>query len=387
MEDFESKQKELLEKYRNGICTPEEKAIVENWYNSQSDLMADTLPEPDYDQTRDEIWNKLWSRRIITLNERKPGGLFKRQYLTVAASLLVLITAGIFFMIYKTPDEGSLKENKQVSTAKPGGNKAYLTLSDGKRISLTDTVQGTVAVHGGIKFIKTADGRLSCEAISGKAGDAFKYNTLETPKGGQYQIKLIDGTKVWLNAASVLKYPSQFSGQERRVELKGEAYFEVAKSRDSPFVIVSGRQQVEVLGTHFNINAYEDETSVKTTLVEGSVKVSREGKRNHDFRLLKAGQQSVLTFEAFKVKEADTEEAIAWKNGYFIFENDNLEMIMRKLERWYDVDVIYNGTINNKVKVMGSISRTTELPELLKMLESTDKFKFKTEGRRITVML
>lgn len=386
MEDFNPEQKALLEKYKNGFCTPQEKAIVENWYNQQSELATDGLAAPDYGQVRDEIWNSLLAGRVKTLNQNKSVNKVKGRHLSIAASLLIVLAAGLFFMMYKRPGQ-SARPPEQASTVKPGGNKAYLTLSDGKRIALNDTIKGTLAVHAGVRITKTADGQIACEVIPGKTDDPLKYNTLEAPKGGQYQITLVDGTKIWLNAASVLKYPSQFTGKERKVELTGEAYFEVAKSRTKPFVVVSKDQEVQVLGTHFNINAYDDEASIKTTLVEGRVKVFRKTNgMNWDFRMLNAGQQSVLKEKTFQVTEVDTEEAIAWKNGYFTFENDNLEMIMRKLERWYDVDVSYTGRISNKVKVMGSISRTTELPEMLKMLESTDKFKFKTEGRRITVM-
>jgi transmembrane sensor len=390
MEDFRSAQEELLDKYKKGICTPQEKAVVENWYNQQSELAIDDLNEPDYKQTRDQIWDAIQSRRIKTLSENtdKQVILIKRQYLSIAASLLVIVAAGLFFLMYKRSEQQVVKALEIASIVKPGGNKAYLTLSNGKRIVLSDTMKGTLVIHAGVKITKTANGQISCEVMPGKAGDPLKCNTLEAPKGGQYQITLVDGTKIWLNAASILKYPSQFSGAERKVELTGEAYFEVAKSKTKPFVIISKQQEVQVLGTHFNINAYEDEASVKTTLVEGSVKVSRKTNgKNKEFRMLKAGQQSVLKGEAFHVKEVDTEEAVAWKNGYFTFENDNLDMIMRKLERWYDVEVNYTGNISNKVKIMGSVSRNTELAELLKMLESTDKFKFKTEGRRITVML
>lgn len=395
MEDFNAAQEELLNKYKKGICTPQEKAVVETWYNQQSEMTSDGLDEPDYDQTRNEIWTALQSRRIKALNENKDKTVtgLKRRYLSIAASLLIVVAAGLFFLMYKRQEQ-PFKTNEQASTARPGGNKAYLTLSNGKRIVLNDTLSGTLAVHAGVKITKTANGQIACEVIPGKAGDPLKYNTLEAPKGGQYQITLVDGTKIWLNAASVLKYPSQFAGKERKVELMGEAYFEVAKSKTKSFAVVSKQQEVQVLGTHFNINAYEDEASIKTTLIEGSVKITassfsqiREAAMEMDEVILKPGQQSTVKDSRININEVDTEEAVAWKNGYFTFENDNLEMIMRKLERWYDVKVVYTGKISSKVKVMGFISRNTELPELLKMLESTDKFKFKTEGRRVTVML
>jgi transmembrane sensor len=385
MKIHKTEQNELLDKYNSGICTPEEIAIVENWYNKQSSSLIDELPEPDFDKVSNEVWAGI-SSKLADANHNKfsSGNGFSIGRLLVAASLFIVFGLGLSYLIFDFINKDSVKVVNH-HKIKPGSNKAYLTLSDGRRIALTDSITGTLALQGNVQITKTADGQIVCKVIAGNEMLKGQYNTLEAPKGGQYQITLIDGTKVWLNAASTLKYPAQFDNGERKVELSGEAYFEVTKDKKKPFRIVSADQEIEVLGTHFNVNAYSDEAAIRTTLLEGSVKVFRKSTAE-DYKILNPGQQSVLMPDAFSVKKVDTEEAIAWKEGFFVFDNDNLKMIMRKLERWYDVDVNCNDIADNKIKITGMISRNTELAEVLRLLEETDKFKFKTEGRRVTIM-
>ncbi|TCC98147.1 FecR family protein [Pedobacter psychroterrae] len=393
MEDF-NRQEELLEKYKKGLCTPQEKAVVEHWYNTQSESALDQLPDPRYPDTKEDIWKAISSKIEEEANKdpEHPTWVINTKRILVAASIFVSVAVGVYYFAYYGGSADTAQfvaeHNPQI---KPGGNKAYLTLSNGKRIVLSDSTTGTLAMQSGVKITKTSDGQIVYQVTAEADADNGKYNVLEAPKGGQYQIVLIDGTKVWLNSASVLKYPARFSAAERKVELTGEAYFEVAKDKKKPFKIITDDQEIAVLGTHFNVNAYSDESDTKTTLIEGSVKVSSlsyPSSRTADIDdvILKPGQQSVLHKGAFNVKNADTEEAIAWKNGYFIFENDNMDMIMRKLERWYDVEVAYIGAEGNRTKVMGTIDKNTDLAEVLKLLEATGKFKFKTEGRRITIM-
>ena len=385
MKIHKTEEEELLDKYNRGVCTPEEIAIIENWYNKQSNNSKDELPEPDYDKSNDEIWEGISLKLAKTSRiENHDGKMFTIKRMLIAASLFIVLGLGLSYFVFEAVNKRS-EEIAKHDKIKPGTNKAYLTLSDGKRIELTDSTTGTLALQGNVQITKTADGQVAYKVIGGPETDKGKYNTLEVPKGGQYQITLIDGTKVWLNAASTLKYPAYFEDDERKVELNGEAYFEVTKDKKRPFRIVSDSQEIEVLGTHFNVNAYRDEEAIKTTLLEGSVKVFRTSAIG-DYKVLNPGQQSVLTPGVFSVKEVDTEEAVAWKEGFFIFDNDNLKMIMRKLERWYDVDVNCKGIADNKTKITGMISRNTELAEVLRLLEETEKFKFKTEGRRITIM-
>lgn len=386
MKHTHSEQEELLDKFNKGLCTPEEIAIVENWYNKQSLISKDELSEPDLNDANDAIWKGI-SGKLTVAGYQAPSAspIFSIKRMLVAASLFVVLGAGVFY--FGSPYLNNHNDNQATTQPhiKPGTNKAYLTLADGKRITLTDSTTGTLALQGSVKITKTADGQIAYQVVDEGKEQPGKYNTLEAPKGGQYQITLIDGTKVWLNAASVLKYPTKFDGTERKVALTGEAYFEVAKDNKKPFRIISDNQTIEVLGTHFNVNAYSDESAIKTTLLEGSVKVFRTAEGSN-YKILTPGQQSVLSSSELNVREVDTEEAVAWKEGFFIFENDNLKILMRKLERWYDVEVDYTGIADNKTKITGTLSRNTQLAEVLKLLEETDKFKFKTEGRRITIM-
>lgn len=211
--------------------------------------------------------------------------------------------------------------------------------------------------------------------------DHAGYNLIETPRAGQYQINLPDGTKVWLNAASSLRYPSRFSGSKRIVALTGEGYFEVAKNKQHPFVVKTDRQEVQVLGTHFNINSYTDESSTNTTLVEGSVRVTTLDGKN---RLLKPGEQSQLKGDEIEVSDVDTENVLSWKNGDFVFKGDDFKSIMRKISRWYDVEVIYQGDFDD-LKFGGYISRTKNISSVLSIMESTGKVHFNIKDKRITV--
>jgi ferric-dicitrate binding protein FerR (iron transport regulator) len=267
----------------------------------------------------------------------------------------------------------------------PGGNKAILTLANGRQITLTGARNGTLAVQGAVAINKTADGRIiynsSNEATSGHAA-ATTYNTMTTPRGGQYQVVLPDGSKVLLNAASSLTYPTTFNGNERKVELTGEAYFEVAHNASKPFKVSSNGQTVEVLGTHFNINAYKDEPAIKTTLLEGKVKVTANTLNKVHF--LEPGQQSVFNAQTFAVNQVETEGVVAWTNGQFVFEDDNIQYIMRTVSRWYDVDVTYNGTAPDDI-FGGSVSRFNNISEVLKTLQLTGKVHFEIEGRKIIV--
>ncbi|HTE34462.1 MAG TPA: FecR domain-containing protein [Chryseolinea sp.] len=268
-----------------------------------------------------------------------------------------------------------------VNTIAIGGNKASLILSDGTAIVLDDAANGLLTTQAGIKISKTADGQLKYDASQSLTSNANVFNTIKTPRGGQYQVVLPDGSSVWLNAASSLKFPTVFSGNERKVELTGEAYFEVAKNAAKPFIVASGNQNVEVLGTHFNINAYQDDGSIRTTLLEGSIKVSHA--QTNDFRLLAPGQQAELEKE-IRVTKVDVHQSIAWKKGYFSFAGENIKTLMRQISRWYDVEVEYEGNLTTEGFV-GSMSRFENVSEVLHMLELTGMIHFKFDGRKIIV--
>lgn len=307
----------------------------------------------------------------------------------IAASVLVVLAAGLFFYLNQTQVEPALsvKKIEKPVVIEPGGNKAVLTLSDGSKIILDNAKNGVLAKQAGVSIQKTSDGELLYSfsnlegSTAGQTTEDIIYNKIETPLGGKYQINLPDGSKVWLNSASSLRFPALFSGDTREVELNGEAFFDVAKNKNKPFKVITKDQIVEVVGTQFNINSYGDEEAIKTTLIEGSVKIIYKDK----VVLLTPGQQFQPNELKPKVVEADTEEVIAWKNGYFLFKNEDIRSIMRKLSRWYNVEVSYVGDIP-EVGFGGNISASKDISEVIAVLQLTNAVHFKIEGRRITVM-
>jgi len=298
------------------------------------------------------------------------------KYFAAAAVLLLVFGAGLFFLApnLKRSDLNSAPLVKN-SPVLPGKNKATLTLADGKVINLSGAKTGLIIDASKWSY---SDGSKVGE-LSAAGG---KQIIVTTPRGGNYQVNIPDGTKVWLNAASSISFPATFSGAERSVKLVGEAYFEVAKM-NKPFIVTTATQQVKVLGTHFNINSYTDEASTKTTLLEGSVKVSSLSSK--EFRLLSPGQQSTVSGSGFKVQEVNTESAVAWKDNKFMFDGNHIEGIMRQISRWYDVDVVFKGNIS-KETFAGKISKFEQLSQVLDLIELTGLVHFKVEGRRITVM-
>lgn len=370
----------LIDKYRHGTASAEEVRFLEAYYRA-FDLRPD-ITEASDEQLADQFWQEIKAgiNNNITTHKtiRKVIPLWQR--ITVAASVLMFLFISSYFFLNHLKT-AQLTTQHQGYNIVPGKNQAVLILANGQKILLTSAPNGQLAKQGPVNITKTQDGQIAYTAAGRNATNDVKYNTAETPKGGQYQITLSDGTKVWLNAASSLKYPIQFSGKERVVELSGEAYFEVAKNKSFPFKIKSVKQTVEVLGTHFNINTYNDEPSIRTTLLEGSVKVFA----NAQSYLLIPGQQLILSGQNLRITNADIEETIAWKNGYFRFHGEKIGSIMRKISRWYDVDVQYNTSLTNE-GFNGKISRFKNINQVLNMLEETKAVHFRIEGRRITVI-
>lgn len=367
--------KVLLEKYTAGLCTEEEQAMVENWYL----ILPDLGESPDHARilrSKKEVWRRLsFHQRTYRWNTIR--------YMGTAAMLAICLGTGIYFSSVYRKAAGTKNSYARHDIA-PGGNKATLILADGKKIVLDDKAMGKIAEQSGVTVTKTADGQLSFQVSKVEPVNPEAYNSIVTPRGGQYQISLPDGTRVWLNASSALKFPSAFSSTERRVELSGEAYFEVAKNPHQPFKVITSQQLVEVLGTHFNINSYRNEAATKTVLLEGAVKVSSIS--SGASKVLKPGQQSIVHDDVLDVFLADTEEALAWKNGLFIFNNEELESIMRKVSRWYDVDVVYKNDEVRKDVFGGSVSRFGNVSEILRMLEITGNVHFSIDGNKIIVM-
>lgn len=373
----------LCEKFLSGTSSPEEEEIIKVYQDEfelidgpwNAEMMGSQI------QAKDQIRQKL----LNNIRVRKPHQInIVKKWLT-AAVLLVCVSAGLIFLSRsKNSTQQGLAHHqlKSGNTVAPGGNKAVLTLADGSVLALDSGSVSKTIKQGNTSILNEGKGLL-VYAAKGPSGPAPLYNKIAVPRGGQYQLKLPDGTVVWLNSASSLRFPTQFSGKERSVELNGEAYFEVAKNKEMPFKVHVRDMEVRVLGTHFNVMAYDDEENINTTLLEGSVKVSNAMRT----AVIRPGQQASLKKSSgvLGVEEVNTVEAIAWKNGNFLFADEDIETIMRRISRWYNVEVEYKGNLSDK-NFAGSISRYENVSEVLKMLELTGTIHFKVEGRRIIVM-
>lgn len=367
---------DLLRKQREHIATLAELNLLESWYLHESSRAAEAVAEGKLENVGQEIWNRILEDTGI--DEPKPAR--KMWYkLAAAAVILVTLSTGLFFYLNTKP----VKEELIV----PGEDQATLTLGDGRVILLNNTGEGQLADQEGAVISKTADGRL----IYGNSheGAAPRYHTIKTPKGGQYKVVLPDGSTVWLNAASSLRYPSSFSSlRERRVVLTGEAYFEINKA-GKPFKVISRGQEATVLGTKFNINGYIDEPTVRTTLVEGSLRVVALKAPGKGIKrasvILKAGEQSEVADYMIQVnREITAENDLAWRSGEFRFNNLGIKGFMRTISRWYDVDVYYKGEVPD-ISYGGSISRSTKFKTLLEMMEYIGYVKFEVDGRKVIV--
>lgn len=389
----------LLDKYRQRTLSAAERAFLESWY-------AQYHPEGE---TYDE-YSLLEDAGLVEAGLRKELGHLGKNRLKgdpapkririragAAAAILIFITLAVGLYFYaQRPEESILRYD--TTHIQPGDNRATLTLEDGTLVDL-DGDQGEIII--GEDAIRYKDGTA---VIAGSPMPSFL--SVSTPKGGQYQVTLGDGTKVWLNAASTLRYPTRFTEVDRRVQLTGEAYFEVAPAGNkslsdamdtripsgSRFIVSSLEQEVVVLGTHFNIAAYADDDAIKTTLVEGSVQVGipasgGEGRREDPLvsRILKPGQVAVLMNGRIDISTVNPDHALAWKNGVFHFNDEPLEEIMRQISRWYDIEVEYRGN-NQKDRFRGSFYRSDDVAKVLRKLELTGRIHFKVEGRRLIVM-
>jgi ferric-dicitrate binding protein FerR (iron transport regulator) len=388
----------LLDQYLADRLNAAELERLGNWMQTNDNpgqlepLIQQVLAENRYTEqlpgNKEHLFEAMLSaarQREASVTPIRPLSTWKK-WIAAAAVLLLLATATWLWQGRKMVDDRwQMTEQKAIL---PGGNKATLTLADGRIIILDSASNGTITEQNGIKIIKLNNGQLSYKiADTEKSKIETSYNILSTPRGGQYQLTLPDGSKVWLNAASSIQYPTAFTGKERRVTLTGEAYFEIAQNPAMPFKVNTPTQEVEVLGTDFNINAYADEPIIKTTLLQGSVKVS-PAIYHLSSVILKKGQQAQLNAGASPrivvVDGVDTDQAVAWKNGLFSFEGAGLEQVMRQLSRWYDVEVQYEGKIP-AFTFGGKIQRGLNLADLLVILQRAE-VKFRMEqGRKLVV--
>ncbi|NIG53839.1 FecR domain-containing protein [Chitinophaga sp. Cy-1792] len=370
----------LLQKYLENRCTPEEQAAVEQWYNT---LLTDydwKLEGEELVDAQQNLKQKIdreigWQQPVVPL--------YRRAWLRYAAAILLLagISTWLFFPKQHTGSHpGTLAP---IADIQPGTNKATLTLANGKTLLLSQQRNDSVAMQGNTRISQRSGGLLVYNAGSNMQATA-EYNTLTTPKGGQYQLMLPDGSRVWLNAMSTVRFPTRFSGKERRIIITGEAFFDIAPDKNQPFIVSANNTDITVLGTIFNVSAYPDDNTLKTTLLQGKVSVS-----SSNTVILSPGQQAVSNPANGKqtikiIANADTEQATAWMNGYFQFKQASVKEVMQQVSRWYDVEISYEGPLPDK-KFSGEISRSSKLSEVLAGL-AISGINTKTQGNKVIII-
>jgi ferric-dicitrate binding protein FerR (iron transport regulator) len=377
----------ILDKYQAGNASTAEKALIEEYYRRLELAGTTELSAEEEAVLKEAMYQQIAANTGVA--EAKVVPIKRKHYSMVAAAAAVLlIGAGSYFWFsHKTyaPLQATVGKAKPHDLP-PGRDAATLTLADGKTIIL-DSASGAITQQGGATVINMK-GQVSYAHASGKNNEpVVVYNTVTTARGNQYQLILADGSKVWLNSASSLRFPTSFTGDRREVVLDGEGYFEVTKDASKPFHVKTRTQDIEVLGTHFNVNAYNDEDATKTTLLEGKVKVMNQSViGDQQSAILKPGEQAVLTGNSpFTIDHSpDLEQVMAWKNGWFEFDETDIKVIMRQISRWYDVDIKYEAKTTNET-YGGRISRNLNLSNILKMLESY-KLHFRLEGKNLTVI-
>lgn len=363
---------EIAGRLADGLATEAEVSLFNAYYNQYQSAypLWDKVMASEKEAILDAMHQKI-SKTITVGKVEKRISL--SIWITSMAAVFALIVLGLYF--YNNRNQPLAQSVAYQNDLAPGRNRAVLKFANGKEINLSDAKSGVVIKASQLSY---TDG-VSIVAIAGKKAE---ITTISTPRGGQYKIQLPDGTIVALNAASTLKFPSTFlGGINRTVELSGEGYFEVAKDKKHPFIVKSGTQQVEVLGTHFNLNAYADERAIATTLVEGSVKISS----GSYVQVIKPGEQAINSGFGIQVTEVNVENITDWKEGSFVLNHLDFKSAMRKISRWYDVDVVYEGTFPDDMESGGWISRSTPLSAVLKLIESSGQVHFRLEGKKLYV--
>lgn len=390
----------LYKKFQSKTASVEELTELNNFLASEGaeqhlfelvekEYQSSEIKQPELSEFRaGQIFQQITSQ---PQTHRKVRKLWPR--IAGVAAIAALLAIAILFkdQILSIGNQSQVVSSNQ--DIAPGKSVATLTLANGRKILLSAMPSGELANESGVTISKTSDGEILYEIKEHSAAESGQHNLLSTAMGETYQVKLPDGSRVWLNAASSLKYPVSFSSlKDRRVELHGEAYFEIAKDKLHPFLVETDGQEVTVLGTHFNIKAYQQDKNIVTTLAEGSVRVgyqasawSDHGKIVYkDEVILSPGQQSLLKGETISVSKAVLEESLAWKDGNFVFNDANIEKIMQDIARWYNIQVVYEGSVPAG-KFSGNVSRTKNISQILRALESTKLVHFKIEGRKVYV--
>ncbi len=393
---------QLIRKYLDNSCTRQELDELVQWASDNPKELRARLEVfwndiPQQGTQRDGLFDEMMKQAGEWEAEDESQGKVipvsrqirhRGRWLRIAAAVLVVLAGTALWYQLSRKKSADLMESAQniqkPADIAPGGNKAILTLADGTKIILDSANNGAITKQGNITVIKLNDGEIAYKSsILNLQSSMVSYNTISTPRGGQYQLVLADGSKVWLNAESSLRFPTAFAGNERNVELTGEGYFEVAHNAAKPFRVGVNDMTVEVLGTHFNINAYSDEDAVKTTLLQGSVRVS-EGKESVK---IKPGQQARLETGNNKlqtINNVNVDEVVAWKNGRFYFSDADITTVMHQLARWYNFKVEFKGEITDRFHI--EMTRNTNLSNVFKILEGTGGVHFKIEQNKVYVV-
>lgn len=377
---------DLVHKITTGVATDEEIIRFNQWYKSFQKA-GSHWPESELgDKKRIEsMLIRSIDQRINNGPLKKDTTIFQLRRIAVAVIALILIGGGIYWYFMGQQYSGLPGELVISNDVEPGAEKAVLTLGDGSTIMLDEANKGLIAREGDMAVQKTADGSiiyLEGEHFNPEEGTVV-FNTISTPRGGQFKVTLPDHTQVWLNAMSSIRFPTRFTGSSRSVEITGEVYFEVTHQDTQPFLVHSAGQTIKVLGTEFNVKAYEDEKVIRTTLVSGSVQVETANERIE----IEPGQQAILGQDSkLSVTSVDIDQATAWKNGIFQFWNTELKEIMRQLSRWYDVEVVYLNE-RDDISFTGFISRDVSISNVLQMLQEAGNIEFGLEGREVVVRI
>lgn len=372
---MERNAKEILEKYKQGSCTEEESALVEHYFNTTVQASRE-WPKVTQMQASFERGKSIPSTYQTT---GILSGIWKR-YRMVAAACFLLLAAGLSYTYLFQKD--SLEEVQSVNNdALPAGDKAILVLADGRRVDVDDIGTEPLMLEGGVTVYRSEAGEISYKTTTLAGGESIGYNQIITPNGGMYSVVLPDGTRVRLNAGTSLRYPNRFMGDQRVVELTGEAYFHVKSNPSQPFIVKSNGQEVQVVGTKFNIQAYTDQAKARTTLAEG--KINLKNVSSGMVRPLVPGEQGEVEGKSLMVEAADLTQAMAWLNNTFVFKGTPIREIMLQLSRWYDVEVDLENLPDETF--YATLPRTVRLSKVLSALEETSHLKFTIQGRRVKV--
>jgi ferric-dicitrate binding protein FerR (iron transport regulator) len=372
---------QAIEHYRNGTATTAEMQLLNDFYhsfdNESTEVDARQLGE------RIHLEKNGWEEINKRIRPQAPvaGMVNRRVYRLAGMAASIVLAVVAVYLLFRPRPEQQVVQGVTVKDRSPGGNKAILILADGRTVELNNVQNGSLAQQGNTQVVKLENGRLAYQpSAANSAGQAALFNTIQTPRGGQYQVVLPDGSKVWLNAASSVKFPVVFTGAERNIEVMGEVYMEIAKNAAQPFTASVDGIKVKVLGTSFNINAYKDEGLVQTTLLEGSISVSAANNKI----LLKPGEQATGSVTGLTAHaHADLEQVMAWKNGFFQFNSSDIQTVMRQVERWYDIEVKFNGPVPN-TQFNGKMDRGVTLLGFVRFLAGYG-IKAKLEGRVLTI--